>query len=168
MVSTLAPHKGHKQVLDAFELLWSAGAELNLVIVGKEGWRVEELVKRLRNHSELNKRLFWLEGISDEFLLKVYSTSTCLIAASYGEGFGLPLIEAAQYKLPIIARDIPIFHEVASNYAYYFKAKEPHELMRSILCWLDLHRNNNHPKSENMPWLTWRESANQLIKTLKN
>ena len=168
MVSTLAPHKGHKQVLDAFELLWSTGAELNLVIVGKEGWRVEELVKRLRNHSELNKRLFWLEGISDEFLLKVYSTSTCLIAASYGEGFGLPLIEAAQHKLPIIARDIPIFREVASNYAYYFKAEEPHELMRSILCWLDLHRHNNHPKSENMPWLTWRESANQLIKTLKN
>ena len=56
--------------------------------------------------------MLWLEGISDEYLDKVYAASTCLIAASEGEGFGLPLIEAAQHKLPIIARDIPVFREV--------------------------------------------------------
>lgn len=44
-------------------------------------------------------------------------SSTCLIAASFGEGFGLPLIEAAQHGLPIMARDIAVFREVAKEYA---------------------------------------------------
>lgn len=166
MVGTLEPRKGHAQVLDAFGQLWRSGAEVNLVIVGKQGWLVEDLVARLRSHPELNKRLFWLEGISDEYLEKVYAASTCLIAASYGEGFGLPLIEAAQHKLPIIARDIPVFREVAGEHAFYFDAADAHGLAESIQHWLALYRKGEHPKSDNMPWLTWSESANRLLKAL--
>jgi glycosyltransferase involved in cell wall biosynthesis len=163
MVGTLEPRKGHVQVLDAFELLWEAGNDINLVIVGKQGWMVKQLVERLRAHPELDKRLFWLEGISDEYLEKIYAASTCLIAASYGEGFGLPLIEAAQHKLPIIARDIPVFREVAGEYAYYFHATSPNELAKSIKTWLDQYQQDVHPKSETLPWLTWKECANKLV-----
>jgi len=166
MVGTLEPRKSHTQVLDAFETLWQKNIDLNLVIVGKQGWMVEKLVERLREHPELKKRLFWLEGISDEYLEKVYSASACLIAASYGEGFGLPLIEAAQHKLPIIARDIPVFREVAGEHAFYFDGKEPYQLAESIKEWLGLYKIGRHPKSDEMPWLTWKESAEQLLKCI--
>ncbi|MBW1668569.1 MAG: glycosyltransferase family 4 protein [Deltaproteobacteria bacterium] len=163
MVGTLEPRKGHAQVLDAFEKLWQQGTEVNLVIVGKQGWMVEKLVERLRAHPELNKRLFWLEGISDEYLEKVYAASTCLIAASYGEGFGLPLIEAAQHKLPIMARDIPVFREAAGEHAYYFASRDPQGLAHSIEAWLSLYEKGKHPRSDNMPWVTWKESAARLM-----
>lgn len=166
MVGTLEPRKGHAQVLEAFELLWKQNANLNLVVVGKQGWLVEELVQRLGSHPELNKRLFWLEGISDEYLENVYASSTCLIAASYGEGFGLPLIEAAQHKLPIIVRDIPVFREVAGEHAYYFDAETPDDLAQNIRAWLGLYRENKQPKSDEMPWLTWIESSKQLLKCI--
>lgn len=166
MVGTLEPRKGHEQVLDAFECLWQSGTDANLVIVGKQGWMVESLVDRLRAHQELGKRLFWLEGISDDYLKKIYATSTCLMAASYGEGFGLPLIEAAQHKLPIIARDIPVFHEVAADHAFYFDANEPEQLAQSIEQWLDLYATKKHPRSDGMPWLKWKQSAGQLLKAL--
>lgn len=162
MVGTLEPRKGHPQVLEAFEQLWGEGLDINLAIVGKQGWLVEALVERLRSHPELNKRLFWLEGISDEYLEKVYAASTSLIAASYGEGFGLPLIEAAQHKLPIIARDIPVFREVAGEHAYYFSAENSDDLAQAIQTWLGLYRENRQPKSDKMPWLTWQQSAQQL------
>ncbi|HUX29977.1 MAG TPA: glycosyltransferase [Thiobacillus sp.] len=164
MVGTLEPRKGHAQVLGAFEQLWQSGVNVNLVIVGKQGWLVENLVECLREHPELNKRLFWLEGISDEYLGKVYAASTCLIAASYGEGFGLPLIEAAQHKLPIIARDIPVFREVAGEHAFCFVGKKPSDLAQAITEWLQLHAICRHPTSENMPWLTWRDSTTQIFK----
>ena len=109
MVGTIEPRKEHAQTLAAFEQLWEEGVNANLIIVGQQGWLVDAFGSNVRHHPELSKRLFWLEGISDEYLEKVYKTSTCLIAASEGEGFGLPLIEAAQHKLPIIARDIPVF-----------------------------------------------------------
>lgn len=164
MVGTIEPRKGHKPVIEAFEKLWEDGLDINLVIVGKEGWLVETLIKRLRNHPELNKRLFWLDGISDEYLEKVYRVSTCLIAASEGEGFGLPLIEAAQHKLPIIARDLPIFREVAGKYAYYFQNNNNSlSMSNSVKKWLELYRFNKHPKSDDIPSLTWKESTKILV-----
>ena len=165
MVGTLEPRKGHEQVLNAFEQLWRSGVTANLVIVGKQGWMVEKLVDSLRAHPEMHKRLFWLEGISDEYLEKVYAASTCLIAASYGEGFGLPLIEAAQHNLPIIARDISVFREVAGEHAYYFNAAQPDELAQALCDWLVLYRADKHPRSDAMPWLTWQQSATQLVQT---
>jgi len=166
MVGTLEPRKGHTQVLGAFEQYWQTEKNVNLVIVGKQGWMVDDLVQRLCSHPELNNRLFWLEGISDEYLEKVYAACTCLIAASYGEGFGLPLIEAAQHKFPIIARDIPVFREVAGEYAYYFDGKEPDVLAEAVKEWMTLYKNDEHPKSDSMPWLTWQQSARQLMQVL--
>lgn len=167
MVGTLEPRKGHAQVLDAFEHLWDSGTDINLVIIGKHGWMVNQLIERLRSHRELGKRLFWLEGISDEYLEKVYAVSTCLIAASYGEGFGLPLIEAAQHALPIIVRDIPVFREVAGDHALYFNADDSKALQRTIVTWLDLHAQNRAPQSSGMPWLSWQQSAAQLLRCLR-
>jgi glycosyltransferase involved in cell wall biosynthesis len=167
MVGTIEPRKGHAQVMDAFELLWKEGVDANLVIVGKQGWMVEALVKRLRKHPERNKCLFWLDGISDEYLENIYAASTCLIAASEGEGFGLPLIEAARHKLPIIARDIPVFREVAGDHAYYFDDKRTPEVLATALKdWLPLYRAGTHPGSQTMPWQTWKASSQQLLATI--
>ena len=168
MVGTLEPRKGQAQALDAFDLLWEQGVNINLVIVGKQGWMVEELANRLCQHVEMNKRLFWLERASDEYLENIYAVSTCLIAASEGEGFGLPLIEAAQHKLPIIARSIPVFREVAGEYAYYFSSVEPGALAKVIREWMALHEKGCVPPSGNMPWITWKESTKRLLGEIIN
>jgi glycosyltransferase involved in cell wall biosynthesis len=162
-VGTIEPRKGQAQTLAAFEVLWQAGVDINLVFVGKLGWMMEALAENIRSHSELGRRLFWLEGISDEYLEAVYMASTCLIASSEGEGFGLPLIEAAQHKLPIIARDIPVFREVAGNHASYFSGFEAVDLAVVISSWLDDKKKGVAIKSDQLPWLTWQESASQLL-----
>lgn len=163
-VGTIEPRKGQEQTLAAFERLWSAAQDVNLVLVGKKGWMVEVLSEKLHNHIELGKRLFWLESISDEYLEKIYAASTCLIAASEGEGFGLPLIEAARHKLPIIARDIPIFREVAGGYAYYFQARNPEDMACSIEKWLHLDIKGKVPNPGGLTCLTWKESSESLMK----
>ena len=169
MVGTLEPRKGYLQVLESFNILWQNNVNVILVIVGKRGWLCDDLINKIKQHPELNKRLFWLKGISDEFLEQVYTASTCLIAASYGEGFGLPLIEAAQKKKPIIARDIPVFREVAGDHAYYFAdKKDPQVISQAVTDWLYLYKNSQHPKSDNMPWMMWKQSANQLLNRLKD
>ena len=164
MVGTIEPRKGHSQVLEAFEELWMEGVDVNLIIVGKKGWMVEEFIEKFTSHPELNNRLTYLEAISDEELCNIYISSDCLIAASQAEGFGLPLIEAAQYNLPIIARDISVFREVASTNAYYFKdTKDSKELALSIKNWLKLYKENSHPLSSKMQYLSWKENAQKLF-----
>lgn len=166
MVGTLEPRKGHAQTLAAFELLWATGVQANLVIVGKRGWLVDELAVKLADHPERGKRLLWLEGASDEYLEHLYQRSDCLLAASYGEGFGLPLIEAAQKSLSIIARDLPVFREVAGEHALYFSGNEPQNMATGIQEWLELHAAGVHPTSTAMPWMTWKESAAQLLESI--
>lgn len=162
MVGTIEPRKAHAQVLDAFELLWAEGLDASLLIVGKRGWMADSVCDRLLDHVESGKRLFWLEGISDIALKQVYEESTCLIAASYCEGFGLPLIEAAHHALPIIARNLPVFKEVAGEGAYYFEGQTPTDIQRAVKTWLGLYETNKHP-SPNIEYLSWAESTRELL-----
>jgi len=172
MVGTIEPRKGYLQTISAFEQLWKEGVDVNLVIVGREGWKdipqnmrrtIPEIVDKIHHHPELGMRLFWLEGISDEYLERIYAACVCLIAASEGEGFGLPLVEAAQHKLPLIVRDIPVFREVAGEHAFYFSGKESNDLATALNAWLALYRTSQHPKSDDMTWQTWRQSTEKLL-----
>jgi glycosyltransferase involved in cell wall biosynthesis len=166
MVGTLEPRKGHLETIDAFDMLWSKGEKVNLVIVGKEGWMVDKLVKRIQSHPQLNTNLFWLDNISDEFLEMIYNSCNCLIIASEGEGFGLPIIEAAQKGLPVIARDIKVFREVAKSNAYFFKGEYAVSLAKGIEDWILLFKSNNHPNSNNISFLNWEQSTKELMKLL--
>lgn len=163
MVGTLEPRKGHAQVINAMEHLWQQDSQARLVIVGKLGWKMDAMAKRLNEHPEQGRRLFWVEGASDDMLSELYRTSTALVAASEGEGFGLPLIEAAQRGINIIARDIPVFREVAGAHASYFHSTDGKGLAQELNTWFKANAAGQTPSVENMPWLSWEQSAQQLL-----
>ena len=114
------------------------------------------------------------KGISDEYLEKIYAASTCLIAASEGEGFGLPLIESAQYGIPLMLRDIPVFREVAGAAAFYFggpagrqtPSEAAQDTAESVKAWLSLYQAKQHPLSTGLKYNTWRQSVEQLQESL--
>ena len=159
MVGTVEPRKGHLQVLEAMQLLWQAGSGARLIIAGKQGWNVENLAKSLREHPERGRRLFWISNASDGVLDGLYRRCDALIAASWGEGFGLPLIEVAHRGKAIIARDIPVFREVAGSFATYFKASSPKELADALTDWMVGWRQGSVTSAVGMPFHTWAESA---------
>ncbi len=171
MLGTIEPRKGYGQALTAFEQLWREGVDVNLAIVGAEGWRpltdedrrdIPQIVSKLKSHQEAGRRLFWLQGASDEYLAQIFEASDCLIAASLGEGFGLPLIEAAQAGLPILARDIPVFREVAGDYATYFSGATAEALSQAVVDWLAAGENGGRrPEAEVEP-LTWAQNVEGL------
>jgi glycosyltransferase involved in cell wall biosynthesis len=166
MVGTVEPRKGHQQILDAFEVLWSRNIAVNLIMVGKIGWNTESLIEKINNHQMSDTRLFWFNSICDTELEEVYSEVTALIAGSFGEGYGLPIVEAAQRGLPVICRDIPVFHEVAGEAAFYLKGSYPAEIADEINQWIELYQQgmlNNTPKIE---FISWKESAQSLIEKM--
>jgi len=175
MVGTIEPRKGHLQALAAFEQLWAEGEQVNLVIVGNEGWKglaederrtIPEIVKRLTAHPEAGGRLLWLQGVDDGLLETIYRNSTCLLQPSEGEGFGLPLIEAARYGLPVLARGLPVFREVAEEHAVYFDGMAPAALAEAVRHWMALRAEGAVPASSAMRWRTWRQNAEQLLRIL--
>lgn len=166
MVGTLEPRKGHAQVLDAFEVLWASGNTACLVLIGKEGWHCAELAARIRQHHLLGKQLYWLENIDDQQLLASYQACDGVIMASQAEGFGLPVIEAAQSGKPLLLRDIPVFREIAGEHASYFQADHPQALVDALRQWLAAVASKQAVGSQGLPWLSWQESTQQLLALL--
>lgn len=119
-VGTLEVRKNQSIILDAFEKIWEKGSDDKLVIIGRIGWKCDELVEKILQHTEFNKKLIFLQAAPDSWLEYAYKHSKGLIFSSHVEGFGLPVIEAMNYNLPVICSDIPAFREVAQDYAVFF------------------------------------------------
>ncbi len=166
MVGTIEPRKGHADVLDAFEKLWVTGNGTKLIIAGKRGWKVDALMQRLKSHPEGGRRLHWLDSPDDEMLQMVYENCCGLIMASKGEGFGLPLIEAAYLGKPVLLRDIPVFREIAGNGACYFSSTGPNNLIQVLPQWLSSLGEEYQGPMMSLTGVTWKESCRQLARAL--
>lgn len=165
MVGTLEPRKAHGEVLDAFERLWAEGDTTGLVIAGRRGWMVEDLVRRLHGHAEAGKRLHWLEAPADALLMELYQRAAGVLMASKGEGLGLPILEAQCWNKPVLVRDIPIFREIAGSAATFFPGAPPEGLFESLRAWvptLDAAR-RDVPIG---PAVSWRSTRDQLVRVL--
>ena len=137
VVGTVEPRKGYADILAAFSKLWRAGGTERLLIVGAAGWKTVELQKALKAEIANGSRLVWLQDADDKLLKQLYECSAGVLIASKGEGFGLPLIEAAHYGKPVLARDLPVFREIAIGNVTFFKDSKPHSLTANELAdWL--------------------------------
>ena len=129
-VGTLEPRKNYHFVLKAFEELWkSSNSSWELRIVGTaKGWGGEEIHKLLSENQFLGKEFHLLIDVSDKELRKIYRNASALLSASKAEGFGLPILEAQSYGLPLILSNIPAHNEVAKDAAIYFELSNFREL----------------------------------------
>jgi glycosyltransferase involved in cell wall biosynthesis len=132
-VGTIEPRKGHAELLDAFELASKRSADLSLIIVGKRGWKTEQLQDRMNRLAQVNAHFFWFSEASDEMLTVLYERCSGVVVASLDEGFGLPIVEALAHGCPVLARDIPVFRELATTGVSYFESECPHQLAEQML-----------------------------------
>ena len=83
-----------------------------------------------------------------------------MIAASWDEGFGLPIIEALSHQKAVLARDIAVFREVGGENALYFKDNfELYDILKA-LC-----NGNLELKEPACKIRTYKDCARDLLKT---
>lgn len=159
MVGTLEPRKRHADVLVAFERLWAEGEDMGLHIIGKPGWMTEDVIGKLRNHPEANRRLVWTAGATDADLERAYSAAHAVIAASEAEGFGLPVVEALSRGTPVIASDIPVFREIAGRHADFFPMGDSAALAEIVRHLAAAPRRSVH----GFRWPSWDEATRRAL-----
>ncbi|WP_166222049.1 glycosyltransferase family 4 protein [Pseudomonas atagonensis] len=169
MVSTIEPRKNHPYLLDAFERAWAAGSTARLCIAGRIGWKCDALLARVRNHPELNRRLFMFNDLSDTSLEHAYAHASALVFPSFVEGFGLPLVEAMQRGLPAMGSDIAVFREIGGEFMAYFDLNDAQSLADLINAF---ERSGQFPAARDVTewrWIGWREASVQLTeRTARN
>ena len=160
MVGTVEPRKGYDAALAAFEHLWRERPldAPDLVIVGKSGWKTAPLQQYLRSHPEAGKRLHWLDKVSDEGLCLLYEGCRGVFMASRGEGFGLPLIEAAQHGRNVLARDLSVFREQRLQNLMVFKDEKPSPLADRLMDLLNADQPRHLPE---LP--SWSDCVDGLL-----
>jgi glycosyltransferase involved in cell wall biosynthesis len=118
-VGHFEPRKNYGTLVDALALLHRDGMQWPLVIVGNdsgERMRIEQQVQL----AGLRSSVHLLSGLSDSDVRCLYSAASMLVFPSRYEGFGIPLLEAMASGTPVVASDIPVFHEILGDAAVYF------------------------------------------------
>lgn len=114
-VATLEPRKNLARLLTAFdELLRATNGKTQLVLVGREGWLVADLMRRVDNFGSRVRRLGY---VSDADLRALYSSCKIFVYPSLYEGFGLPPLEAMACGAPVITSRIASIAEVTGDAA---------------------------------------------------
>jgi glycosyltransferase involved in cell wall biosynthesis len=99
-------HKNHLKLIDAFVILSKEGYFPSLVLTldSNKFSDIIEIIDSLKNKFKLN--IYNLGFLPHESLLKLYQNCSNLIYPSLFESLGLPLLEAKQIQLPIIASEL--------------------------------------------------------------
>lgn len=74
--------------------------------------------------------------LSDDDVRSLYAAADALFFPSTGEGFGLPLLEAAAHRLTIFCSDLSVHVEVLGEGGHYFSVQsKPEEISARIMQW---------------------------------
>jgi glycosyltransferase involved in cell wall biosynthesis len=112
-VGRLVPEKGHAAILQAMPQLVNEFPELRLVILG-QGPLLANLL-RLAQQLAIADRVEFRGRVPHDTAIREMSRSHCVVVPSRSEGFGLVLAEALLTGRPVVASDMEVFREVASQ-----------------------------------------------------
>lgn len=110
-VGNFYPHKNVENLIKAFSIVKT---QVKLILIGPHDHfssRILNLIKAKKQEDRI--KLFDNATIQD--LTFAYKNAVALIHPSRSEGFGLPIVEAMHFNLPIIASNIPVFKELLGN-----------------------------------------------------
>ncbi len=133
-LGTLEPRKNLGWLIEAFAAwLEHTGADWHLVLAGAPGWggepaRLEAAVRRLG----LTERVWFPGWVPPSGMHDLYGRARAVVLPSLLEGFGIPLLDAMTYGVPVLCHDIPSLRELASDSAAWFSVENFDGLHRCL------------------------------------
>lgn len=129
-LSTLEPRKNLQLLIMEYDKLLQDHAEYDLVLAGRQGWLVDDLLSRVS--SETKKHIHFTGFIDEDDLPYIYKNALLFVFPSLYEGFGVPPIEAMSMGVPVVCSDSSSLPEVCGDAAEYFKNNDSNDLNRAI------------------------------------
>jgi len=127
-VGGISPRKNLMNVLKAFSLFkkWHK-TNMKLVIAGRLAWNYVDFLQKLKTFKYKDEVI--LTGyLQEEALQKLTAAAYASIYVSNFEGFGLPIVEAMQAGVPVIAGKNSSMIEVGDTAALYADPENPKEI----------------------------------------
>jgi len=157
-IGTSEPRKNLPRLIEAWQTL---AADYELIIAGAAGWEDLSQFKRQKN-------LRFLGRVSAEELSVLYSEAEAFCYPSLDEGFGLPILEAFYYGVPVLTSNRSSMAEVAGNAALLVNPDSVDDIRRGLEQILGENKTEQQERLRKMilrlHLFSWKQAASETIK----
>ena len=133
------PHKNHIRLLEALALLRKQGTIVPLVCTGRQTEHMTAIRRQIET-LRIGDQVRFLGYVSAGDLDAIYRRATALVFPSRFEGWGLPVVEAFAFDLPVASSNATCLPEVAGGGALMFDPESTEDMASAIArIWTDDH-----------------------------
>ena len=129
-VGTIEPRKNALLAVQA--LLNPALGNIHLVLLGRQTNYVSKILLPFINKNQLTNRVHLLSGVPNHHLPAIYQQALCFVYPSRYEGFGIPIIEAIQSRLPVVAATGSCLEEAGGPDSLYVHPDDADALAQAV------------------------------------
>lgn len=168
-VGTLEPRKNLANVIRAYGLLTPALRErYNLVLAGGKGWLNAEINDLLQQHKESG--VLALGYVDSPTKAWLYQNASLFVYPSLYEGFGMPVVEAQAYGVPVVTARNSSLSEAAGRAAVYTDLDAPSiaVAMASVLEKTAVAHKITRDGLKHAADFTWEASAKKFLELLQS
>lgn len=164
-IGTVQPRKNLIRLIEAVSRI----DNLNLVIVGKEGWMYEETLETPKRLG-IENRVKFLGFMQDEDLAKLLSGAQAFVLPSLYEGFGLTVIEAMACGVPVIVSNVSSLPEVVGKAGLLvdpYSENQIEQAIRVVISDKKLRLNLSKLGFEQVKQFSWEKMARTVLKVFE-
>ena len=170
-VCTIEPRKNLSTLVQAYllHLKENPESDLDLVLAGPTGWETDQFMHLLNATSLIDERIHLTGFVEEEDLPGLYASAEFFVYPSFYEGFGLPVIEAMQSKLPVICSNTSSLPEAGGSAGYYISPTDTPALALALTSMHhepNLRQNYAEKSRAQAAKFSWNASASELIRVL--
>lgn len=165
-VGTIEPRKNLTAVVEAMEQLPTAGRP-EFVVVGED--RGDERFRRALQSSPAGDDIHVAGYVEDEDLPVLYNAAEAFVYPSLYEGFGLPVLEAMQSGVTVVASNRSSLPEVIGDAGLLVDPEDRDELAAALWqVWTDEDTRMSYAQRglERAEEFSWEQTANQIADIL--
>ncbi len=182
-VSTIQPRKNLKRLIIAYALFLEDLRKKNpksnplnlkslpkLILAGGKGWLSDEIYE-LPKKLGIEKDVKFLGRVSDQQPKSLYKNALAFVYPSLYEGFGLPILEAMSYGLPVITSNISSMPEVAGDSAILVdphKVEEIRKALAQIYQDKNLRQKLKLQGQQRLKQFSWTKSAKETLQLFES
>ncbi|MEW6455368.1 MAG: glycosyltransferase family 1 protein [Acidobacteriota bacterium] len=167
-VGALFQRRNIPLLLKSFRKIIEKNPDVTLKIIGENRTFPKIDFKRICEDLGIEKKVYFIEYLQDEDLVKQYYTSDLFVSLSEYEGFGFPVLEALACGLPALLYKNLCYLEIFKDVAFFVEKMNPSEISSQILEILNMKLGTERRKeiAEYTKGFSWENTARKTISSL--